>query len=44
VAEAITKEHVLRRNSIERLKAEKFPLDILAELPFLATRSYEAVP
>jgi ferredoxin-nitrite reductase len=44
VAEAITKEHVLRRNSIERLKVEKLPLDILAELPFLATRSYEAVP
>jgi ferredoxin-nitrite reductase len=44
VAEAITKEHVLRRNSIERLKVEKFPLDILAELPVLATRSYEAVP
>jgi sulfite reductase beta subunit-like hemoprotein len=44
VAEAITREHVLRRNSIERLKLEKFPLDILGELPFLATRSYEAVP
>jgi sulfite reductase beta subunit-like hemoprotein len=44
VAEAITREHVLRRNSIERLKLEKAPLDILAELPFLATRSYEAVP
>jgi len=44
VAEAITKEHVLRRNSIERLKLEKSPLDILAELPVLATRSYEAVP
>ena len=44
MAEAITKEHVLRRNSIERLKVEKFPLDILAELPVLATRSYEAVP
>jgi sulfite reductase beta subunit-like hemoprotein len=44
VAEAITKEHVLRRNSIERLKLEKSPLDILGELPVLATRSYEAVP
>ncbi|HTK41814.1 MAG TPA: nitrite/sulfite reductase [Gemmatimonadales bacterium] len=44
MAEAITREHVLRRNSIERLKVEKFPLDILAELPVLATRSYEAVP
>jgi sulfite reductase beta subunit-like hemoprotein len=44
VAEAITKEHVLRRNSIERLKLEKSPLDILGELPQLATRSYETIP
>jgi len=44
VAEAITKEHVLRRNSIERLKLEKSPLDILGELPVLATRSYESIP
>src|SRR4051812_36079031 len=41
--EAITREHVLRRNSIERLKSEKFPLDILHEFPELATRSYESV-
>ena len=44
MAEAITKEHVLRRNSIERLKLEKSPLDILGELPQLATRSYETIP
>lgn len=44
MAEAITKEHVLRRNSIERLKLEKSPLDILGELPVLATRSYETIP
>jgi ferredoxin-nitrite reductase len=44
VAEAITREHVLRRNSIERLKLEKSPLDILEELPSIARRGYEAVP
>ncbi|HEX5386494.1 MAG TPA: hypothetical protein VFW66_07355 [Gemmatimonadales bacterium] len=40
----ITRDQVLKRNSIERLKAEKFPLDILHEFPELATRSYESVP
>jgi ferredoxin-nitrite reductase len=43
MTEAITREQVLRRNSIERLKSEKFPLDILHEFPELATRSYESV-
>jgi hypothetical protein len=33
VAENPTQEFVLKRNSIERLKADKFPLDIVDELP-----------
>jgi len=37
-------ELVLRRNSIERLKQEKFPLDIIHELADLIARGYEAVP
>jgi sulfite reductase beta subunit-like hemoprotein len=41
--DAITREQVLKRNSIERLKAEKFPLDIVHEFPQLAGRSYESV-
>jgi sulfite reductase beta subunit-like hemoprotein/molybdopterin converting factor small subunit len=39
-----TKELVLKRNSIERLKDEKFPLDIVDELPQLIALGYEAVP
>ncbi|MEX2324413.1 MAG: MoaD/ThiS family protein [Nitriliruptoraceae bacterium] len=39
-----TQELVLRRNSIERLKHEKFPLDIVDELPQLIALGYEAVP
>jgi len=35
---------VLKRNSIERLKREKFPLDIIHELPQLIAAGYEAVP
>ncbi|HEY8489569.1 MAG TPA: MoaD/ThiS family protein [Dehalococcoidia bacterium] len=35
---------VLRRNSIERLKQERFPLDVVEELPELIARGYEAVP
>jgi sulfite reductase beta subunit-like hemoprotein len=41
--DATTREQVLKRNSIERLKAEKFPLDIVHEFPELAGRSYESV-
>lgn len=41
---APTWELVLKRNSIERLKQEKFPLDIVDELPELIARGYEAVP
>jgi hypothetical protein len=39
-----TWEQVLKRHSIERLKREKMPLDILAELPQLIAKGYEAVP
>jgi ferredoxin-nitrite reductase len=41
--DAITRDQVLKRNSIERLKAEKFPLDIVHEFPELAARNYESV-
>ncbi len=41
--DATTREQLLKRNSIERLKAEKFPLDIIHEFPELAGRSYESV-
>lgn len=39
-----TWELVQRRNSIERLKTEKFPLDIVDDLPALIAMGYEAVP
>lgn len=35
---------VIRRNSIERMKREKFPLDIVHELPQLIAAGYEAIP
>lgn len=35
---------ILKRNSIERLKREKFPLDVLDELPEIIARGYEEVP
>jgi ferredoxin-nitrite reductase len=35
---------VLRRNSVERLKQEKSPLGMLAELPALIAAGYEAMP
>jgi ferredoxin-nitrite reductase len=37
-------EQVLRRNSIERLKREKFPLDVIRDLPRLIEMGYEAIP
>ena len=37
-----TWERVLKRNVVERLKREKFPLDIRAEIPRLAGLSFEA--
>jgi len=41
--EAPSWDLVLKRNSIERLKREKFPLDILAEIPQLAAQGYERI-
>jgi ferredoxin-nitrite reductase len=35
---------VYKRNKVERLKHEKFPLDILDELPELIAKGYEAIP
>jgi ferredoxin-nitrite reductase len=35
---------VFKRNAIERLKREKFPLDILQEVPQLAAQGYERIP
>ncbi|HEY8107056.1 MAG TPA: nitrite/sulfite reductase [Gemmatimonadales bacterium] len=43
MTDAITREHVLRRNSTERLKFEKSPLDIIHELPGFAVQGYEGV-
>jgi len=39
----ITLEQVLKRNSRERLKKEKMPLDIIQELPRLIERGYEEI-
>ncbi len=41
--EAPSLDLVLRRNSIERLKRETFPLDVIDYLPDLIERGYEAV-
>lgn len=35
---------ILKRNAIERRKKEKFPLDIIDELPDMIERGYEAIP
>lgn len=37
-------ELILKRNAIERHKKEKFPLDIIDELPDMIERGYEAIP
>src|ERR1700757_1097119 len=42
--EAPSLELVLKRNSVERLKREKSPLRILAELPALIAAGYEQMP
>ena len=39
-----TLELVLKRNSVERIKREKDPLGMLAELPALIAAGYESVP
>src|SRR5579859_6941205 len=41
--EAPTWDLVLRRNSIEKLKREKFPFEVLNELPQLIERGYEDI-
>jgi hypothetical protein len=35
---------VLRRNNVERLKREKFPLEIIHEVPELGQRNYLDIP
>ncbi|MBI3912232.1 MAG: nitrite/sulfite reductase [Armatimonadetes bacterium] len=40
----VTLEEALRRNSVERLKLEKHPLDILEDLPRFIEMPYEAIP
>jgi sulfite reductase beta subunit-like hemoprotein/molybdopterin converting factor small subunit len=35
---------IVKRNAIERHKREKFPLDIIDELPEMIARGYEAIP
>jgi ferredoxin-nitrite reductase len=35
---------VLKRNSVERLKREKFPLDVVERIPELIRIGYEAIP
>lgn len=42
--EAPSWELILKRNAIERHKKEKFPLDIVDEIPSMIERGYEAVP
>src|SRR5947209_15236516 len=41
--DAPTQELVLKRNSIERLKREKFPFELINELPELIERGYEDI-
>jgi sulfite reductase (ferredoxin) len=40
----LTQEEVLRRNSVERLKLEKHPYDVLADVPRFGTIPYEEIP
>jgi ferredoxin-nitrite reductase len=39
-----TWDEVLRRNSVERLKQEKFPLDVRDDIPRFIEMPYEAIP
>ena len=41
--EAPSRELILKRNFVERLKAEKFPLEIRGELPRLIDEGYEKI-
>ena len=36
----VTREQVLKKNSRERMKKEKMPLDVIDELPSLIQRGY----
>src|SRR5687767_8465643 len=40
----LTQEEVLRRNSVERLKAEKHPYDVLEDVPRFGEIPYEEIP
>jgi sulfite reductase (ferredoxin) len=40
----MTQEEVLRRNSVERLKAEKHPFDVIHDLPRFGRIAYEDIP
>jgi sulfite reductase beta subunit-like hemoprotein len=40
----LTEEEVLRRNSIERLKREKHPYDVLEDIPRFIEMPYEEIP
>jgi len=40
----LTQEEVLRRNSVERLKVEKHPYDVLNDIPRFMEMPYEAIP
>ena len=40
----LTQEEVLRRNSVERIKAEKHPFDVRDDLPQLIEMAYQDIP
>jgi sulfite reductase beta subunit-like hemoprotein len=40
----LTEEEVLRRNSVERLKQEKHPYDVLNDIPRFIEMAYEDIP
>src|SRR5579884_748616 len=40
----LTEEEVLRRNSVERLKREKYPFDVLDDIPRFIEMPYEDIP
>ena len=40
----VNQEEVLRRNSVERLKAEKHPFDVLQDIPRFIEMPYEDIP
>lgn len=40
----LNRREVRRRNSVERIKSEKQPFDLIDEIPSLSQRSYEEIP